>query len=67
MKTEDEIKQTIKEMSNSIKIPTLQDIVNKINTEEHRHLIQEKDGTYREETDDEFKNRLIKKYESEGE
>lgn len=31
---------------------------------EHRHLVKEPDGTYREETDDEFRNRLIKKYES---
>lgn len=29
---------------------------------EHRHLVKEPDGTYREETDDEFRKRLIEKY-----
>ena len=38
-----------------------------INDCEQRQLIKKSDGTYREETDDEFRNRLIKKYESEQE
>lgn len=29
---------------------------------EHRHFVKKEDGTYREETDEEFKKRLIEKY-----
>ena len=29
---------------------------------EQRQIVKEPDGTYREETDDEFKKRLIEKY-----
>ena len=41
---------------------TIEEIVKKIEKEQHRHLIKEKDGTLREETDEEFKNRLMQKY-----
>lgn len=41
---------------------TIEEIAKKIEKEEHRHLIKEKDGTFREETDEEFKNRLTQKY-----
>lgn len=42
--------------------PTIEEIAKKIEKEEHRHLIKEKNGTFREETDEEFKNRLMQKY-----
>lgn len=38
-----------------------------INNCEHRHIVKEPDGTYREETDDEFRKRLIEKYIESGE
>ena len=41
---------------------TIEEIAKKIEKEERRHLIKEKDGTLREETDEEFKNRLTQKY-----
>ena len=37
-------------------------LIKNINEREHRHLVQKENSTYREETDDEFKKRLIKKY-----
>lgn len=36
--------------------------IQRINTCEHRELVKEPDGTFRQETDEEFKKRLIEKY-----
>lgn len=36
--------------------------IQKFSTCEHRHLIKEPNGTLREESDEEFKKRLVEKY-----
>ena len=41
---------------------SINEMVEKINKSENRRLIKQKYGSFREETDEEFKNRLFNKY-----
>ena len=52
-------KLTLERINEWLKLPEKN---RSINEYEHRHLVQKEDGTYREETDDEFRKRLIEKY-----
>lgn len=36
--------------------------IQRFNASEHRDLVREPDGTFRQETDAEFKKRLVEKY-----
>lgn len=38
------------------------DTIQRFSTCEHRHLVKEPNGTFRQETDEEFKKRLVEKY-----
>ena len=65
MKTPEEIKleKAIEEMKKIKFKDTIFDIARRWNSSEHRHLVKISDDVYREETDDEFRNRLKRKYE----